>query len=312
MTSWDLLYNILRANFDGTKSAYCPVPPEEGDGKGIYDYGHTFKSVREVDKDHVEVIYLNKEGKEQTSTVDLLIGSDGASSTLRRMLRPDVTRSYAGYVAWRGTVLESSVSEAARNTFVEQITYFHTKGQQILAYTIPGKNGTLEVGQRLINFVWYCNYPEDSESYNELMTDSDGQKHRITLPAGKIRSEVWEKQKQFARDTLPPQFAEIVTDCQQPFIQAIGDVPPSENVFFGGKVLMIGDAFSGFRPHAAASTNQAALDSLLLGEKLEGKISLEEWKQKTFEYAAETQKHSVSIGDLSQYGEHPLDGMKVQ
>lgn len=28
MTSWDLVYNILRANYDGVKSDYCGVPKQ--------------------------------------------------------------------------------------------------------------------------------------------------------------------------------------------------------------------------------------------------------------------------------------------
>lgn len=40
----------------------------------------------------------------------------------------------------------------------------------------------------------------------------------------------------------------------------------NSNVFFNGKVLLIGDALAGFRPHTVASTSQAAFHSNLLAE----------------------------------------------
>ena len=46
MTSWDLLYHILRANFDGVKSEYVKAPaPEETEGSTIYDYDHQVTDV---------------------------------------------------------------------------------------------------------------------------------------------------------------------------------------------------------------------------------------------------------------------------
>jgi 2-polyprenyl-6-methoxyphenol hydroxylase-like FAD-dependent oxidoreductase len=45
---------------------------------------------------------------------NIVIGADGASSTVRRLLLPEVDRTYAGYVAWRGTVKESLLPEETR------------------------------------------------------------------------------------------------------------------------------------------------------------------------------------------------------
>ena len=218
-------------------------------------------------------------------------------------MRPDIEREYAGYVAWRGTIPESKASEECKNTIVEKIThYYSSEGMQVLAYTIPGKNGTITVGERLLNFVWYVNYEKDSPEYDELMTDVDGKKHRWTLPAGKINPKTWEAMKERAKESLPPQMAEMVVGCEQPFIQCIADVPPEENLFFDGKVMLIGDAFSAFRPHTAASTNQAALDARLLGEVLKGKMEKAQWKDETFAYAKQVQQQSVDMGNQSQSG----------
>lgn len=88
----------------------------------------------------------------------------------------------------------------------------------MLAYVIPGEHGSLEPGKRLINWVWYCNYAEGSKELDELMTGTDGSRHPITLPVGKMRPEILERQRARARESLPPQFAEIVCGTRQPFI----------------------------------------------------------------------------------------------
>ncbi len=52
---------------------------------------------------------------------DLVVGADGAGSTLRRTLLPDVGPSYSGYVAWRGLCgvadLPSRVAETLAGAF---------------------------------------------------------------------------------------------------------------------------------------------------------------------------------------------------
>lgn len=307
MTSWDLLYYLLRANFDGVESKYCDVPQEkEGEGKAEYKYGCTVTGIRDVGEKGVEVEYEDRDGKVSTTTADMVIGADGPSSTVRKILLPDVKRQYTGYVAWRGTVSEFEVSAEAQEAFVGKFTFYHARGNQILAYVIPGENGALEPGKRLINWVWYCNYGEGSKELEGLMTGTDDKRHPITLPVGKMRPEILNRQRAHAKKILPPQFAEIVCDTQQPFIQAITDVIATQNSFFDGKVLLIGDAVAGFRPHTAASTSQAAYDAQLLYDYMKGEMDREEWEKRTMEYARDMQAKGVQMGERSQFGEHPM------
>lgn len=134
------------------------------------------------------------------------------------------------------------------------------------------------------------------------MTGTDGSRHPITLPVGKMRPEILERQRARARESLPPQFAEIVCGTRQQFIQAITDVLASRDSFFDGKVLLVGDAVAGFRPHTAASTSQAAYDALLLGEWMRGEMGRGEWEGRTMEFAREMQ----GMGERSQFGAHPM------
>lgn len=311
MTSWDLVYHILRANFDGIESAYCSVPePLESDGKATHLHGHTVTKVKDLG-DTLEVFYTSNSGKEGSMIADFVVGADGPSSTIRSILQPDVQRTYTGYVALRGTVLENEASPQAREAFSERFTFFHAHGIQILAYLIPGKNGTLEPGKRLINFVYYTNFPsksldEPSPELAKLMTDRDGLRHRITMPPGKIDPKAWEKQREIASQCLPPQFAEIVRGTKKPFVQAITDVISPQNEFFGGKLVLIGDALAGFRPHTVASTSQAAFDAMILADMIEGKVDREVWKKQTMAYARTIQKRGVEMGKRSQHEDLPL------
>jgi 2-polyprenyl-6-methoxyphenol hydroxylase-like FAD-dependent oxidoreductase len=315
MTSWDLLYHLLRTNFDGVESEYAKAPsPEAHEGKMTYDYGH---QVTDIDLSSAEALSIKAKtptGDNVTIDADMLIGADGPSSTIRGFIDPKMKRKYAGYVAWRGTVPEDRVSQSASDIFVEKFPFFHTKGIQILAYTIPGHNGTVEPGKRLLNWVWYVNYKEESPEHIELMTDKEGKRHHITLPPGGIQDDVWKRQKEMADDVLPPQFAELVNRTEVPFIQAITDVvSPAAILPSDSRVLVIGDALAGFRPHTAASTNQAAMDAMELAKAVDQILGgadrdevLKSWEQGVLDYARSMQQHGVDIGNRSQFGIHPL------
>jgi 2-polyprenyl-6-methoxyphenol hydroxylase-like FAD-dependent oxidoreductase len=312
-----LLYHLLRTNFDGAESEYAKPPaPEAHEGTTTYDYGH---QVTDIDFQRPEALSIKaktSKAEDVTFDADLLIGADGPSSTIRKFIDSSVQRKYAGYVAWRGTVPETQVSQAATDVFVEKFPFFHTEGIQILAYTIPGHNGTVEPGKRLLNWVWYVNYKEESPEHVELMTDKDGKRHHITLPPGGITEDVWERQKKFASEVLPPQFAELVRKTEVPFIQAITDVvSPAAVLPKDSRVLLIGDALAGFRPHTAASTNQAALDAMELAGAIDRILRgedrttvLQVWEKRVLDYAHSMQQHGVDIGNRSQFGLHPLRG----
>ena len=326
MTSWDLAYYLGRANFDGVESKYVPNKSAwkklEGEGTARYEYGRSVTGVEEVGE-MVEISYesTRRDGKDATIDedkkcsfqADILIAAEGPSSNLRKQLLPHApSRTHTGYVAFRGTCPEYEVSSSGSDVFVERFTFFHSAGTQILAYTIPGPSGALEKGKRLVNWVWYCNYEEDSKEYKELMTDVDGQTHKWTLPTGgKMRSEVWERQMERAREILPPQFAEIVTKTKTPFVQAIADLlPPEKNSKFsrllGGKVILVGDALCGFRPHTAASTSQAAFHALQLERVFGGTLSWDDYENDAYEFARYWSDRGIKLGERSQHGRHPL------
>jgi 2-polyprenyl-6-methoxyphenol hydroxylase-like FAD-dependent oxidoreductase len=168
---------------------------------------------------------------------------------------------------------------------------------------IPGINGALAVGSRTVNWAWYCTYPSGSPELEELMTDTSSQRHRFSVPPGKVSPRIWTHQQALAAELLPADFAELVSKTTHPFVQLVTDVIASRASFFNGKVLLVGDALAGFRPHVFASTNQAALDALLLRDWLEGKTSLEEWEGSVLRYAREMSQSSIAIGQKIMFPE---------
>lgn len=314
MTSWDLAYYILRANVDGLENAYCDVPKtEDSETEVKHLHGHRFTGLweQESNRGRLVVEYETSDKVKGSVEADLVIGADGPSSTIRNIFSPGVERKYAGYVALRGTVREDSVTPKTLEAFKERFTFFHCSGVQILAYLIPGKDGTLEPGKRFINFVYYKNtkprsLADKSAEFRELMTDVEGKYHRITLPPGKINPVAWKKQCDIAREVLPPQFAELVCSTDKPFVQAITDVISPTNEFLDGRVILIGDALAGFRPHTVASTSQACFDAMILADMIEGTVGRLEWKKQTLGYARTIQARGVSMGERSQHEDLPL------
>jgi len=135
MTSWGVIYNHLRANFDGFASNFCPNPPkpDEADGTATFDRGKRVTSLERIDSG-VEIAYEDLLNKDERGILqaDMVIIANGANSTLRGSLFPSVERVYAGYVAFRGTVPEADVSEDAKKTFDPNLTYYSFKNGYIL------------------------------------------------------------------------------------------------------------------------------------------------------------------------------------
>jgi 2-polyprenyl-6-methoxyphenol hydroxylase-like FAD-dependent oxidoreductase len=303
MSSWDLTYHLMRANYDGVASPYCDVPaPDPSHGKSVYLHGHTVAAVVESEGG-VRVSWELTSDSSRTGTLnaDRVVGADGPSSFVRSLFNPGLEQKYACYCALRGTVVEHEASPEVLTTFANHFTFYHGPGIQILAYPIPGLHGTVEPGQRLINFVYYTNFPEGSPELDEILTDRHGRRHRITLPPGLMDPKAWERQRAIARERLPPQFAELVCNAQRPFVQAVTDVISPTNEFLGGKVVLVGDALASFRPHTVASTSQAAFDAMLYADYVAGKVSRDEWRRLTMGYARFVYKRGVDMGERSQH-----------
>jgi|SRR5579871_2005060 2-polyprenyl-6-methoxyphenol hydroxylase-like FAD-dependent oxidoreductase len=137
------------------------------------------------------------------------------------------------------------------------------------------------------------------------MTDKNGETHPWTNqhpPQPLI-----DKQRSYAKEVLPPQFAELVELTDKPFIQAVTDVLSPHCVFHQGRIVLCGDAVAGFRPHTAASTSQAAFHALQLDKYLrQEQVDWDRFEGEILEYARNGVEHGIKLGNRSQFQKHPM------
>ena len=280
-SSWNAVYRTLLQGFDADR----------------YHLGAEMASFVDED-DGVEVTF--RDGRRIRA--ELLVCADGINSSSRRTLLPDALPRYAGYVAWRGVIPESQLGPTTYDALHDALTYQQLPESHILVYPIPGLDGGIEPGQRLMNIVWYRNVAESD--LPSLLTDRDGRVRSVSLPPGAARDDVIAEMREFARDHLAPPIAEVVTGIEEPFLQAVFDIEVPRMAF--GRTCLIGDAAFSVRPHAAAGTAKAAEDGYILAEELDAasgdvRIALRRWEQRQLVLGKLLLERTRQIGDSSQF-----------
>jgi 2,6-dihydroxypyridine 3-monooxygenase len=280
-SSWNTVYRQLLAAF----------------GPERYLLGRDVSEFTEDAEEEVTVRFADG----AVETVDLLVCADGVGSRSRAHLLPDVRAGYSGYVAWRGMVPEQLLPPAVAARLADAITYFVYANSHILLYPIPGAEGSVTPGERLINFVWYRNYL-DGGDLDELLTDTEGVRHELSLPPGGVRDAHVEELRAVAAGRLPAAVATVVCAVDRPFLQVVYDVEVSRMAF--GRVCLIGDAAWVVRPHAAAGTAKAAADAWTLAEALAGhddvRAALVAWEPGQLALGRQLLERTRRIGARSQ------------
>jgi 2,6-dihydroxypyridine 3-monooxygenase len=233
---------------------------------------------------------------------DLLVCADGIGSTARRKLLPDVEPSYAGYVGWRGTVVERELSEQSFRTFAQAITYCIRPNSHILVYSIPSLDGSLEPGRRLTNWVWYRNV--DPSALDRLLVDRHGIRHDVSVGTGEVPDDTVAELVADAASSYPPPLVELITKSRKPFVQVVFDVAVPRMVF--GRIVLVGDAAFALRPHVAVGTAKAAEDAWTLARALAESAgdlpgALREWEAGQIALARSAMKRARDAGARSQF-----------
>lgn len=170
-------------------------------------------------------------------------------------------------------------------------------------YLTPGPSGSTAPGERLLDWCWYdiC----DGQSIDEIMTDSSGYRHGQTVPRGSVRPDVWKKQVSRAEEVLPAGFRDIVKETTSPLVTAITSFESPKALLCGGKVVLVGEAFTQLRPHLGLSSNLAAFQALTLANALKGQKSLAEWEEEVIKLGHEDSVRSSAMGTLGMTGSWP-------
>lgn len=232
---------------------------------------------------------------------DLLVAADGIASTVRGIVSPHTTTDYAGYVAWRGTVLEADLEADTAAIFEDAMVYQVLDHAHFLAYAIPGPVDSIIPGERALNFVWYRNAP--GSEFDEIMVDRHGEHRPATMPPGLAQDRFVAELRDDAARNLAPQLRDLVLACEEPFIQAIFDMAADR--FVHGRIALIGDAATALRPHVAAGTAKACADGWALRDHLgrggELDAALADWEHEQLGLAQTVAAKSRRMGQRAQF-----------
>jgi 2,6-dihydroxypyridine 3-monooxygenase len=280
-TSWGTVYRALLHDF----------------GDRRYHLGQACTAVQQ-DADHVELRFDTG----RIEQADLVVFADGVSSTGRRLLYPDVRGQYSGYVGWRGTVREDRISDDTRAVLADAVTYSVGPDTHAVMYTIPGVDGELEQGKRLLNYVWYRNVAEGAD-LRELTTDIRGFENPVSLHPGSVQQRFVDEMRAAAVEQLAPAVAEVIVATEQPFLQVVSDTAIPGMV--DGRVAIIGDAAFSVRPHPAAGSAKAAADAWALAEHLQAHdgeivLALKAWEPGQLELGSRLLERAAAMGARSQ------------
>lgn len=195
----------------------------------------------------------------------LVVGADGVRSALRRAVEPDrpVAES-AGYLVWRGLVLEADLPPGtplppARDTF----TVLYASGFALGAYAVPGPDGSTRRGERRLAFAWCDARPH--EALSGLVGRDEGRFDTVQPEA--LSDKLLRDLAVTAREVWPSPWNGVIAHAvenHEVFATPIAEYLPRWLV--SGTVALVGDAAHATTPMTGAGLHTGLLDALALGE----------------------------------------------
>ncbi len=243
-TSWALLYRLLLEQYPAA-------------------HYHGGCNVVAVQQDDDRAAVTLDDGR--TLEADLIVGADGMRSTVRGALYPDVQPQYVGYIAWRGMLEERHASPEFVDACFSALNFSFPAGEELIGYPVAGHNGSVEVGQRRFNIMWYRPVSPGA-ALRDMFTGVDGIHHATGIPPSLVRPELVAAMKSDARVLFPTIFSRVIESMEGMFVQAIYDLESS--CIGQGRIALIGDAAFVARPHCGAGVSKAADDAASLADAL--------------------------------------------
>jgi len=199
---------------------------------------------------------------------DLVVGADGARSTVRATVDPaHPDGGYAGVLLWRTLVDERAMPPAvALPPAGEPAREVYAGPFRLVTYPVPGPGGETAVGQRRLNMVWYD--PEQRELLHEAGL-LDGQTVHGSLAPGALPAPVRQRLADFAAARWPSPWREALTlalDTGTVFGTPIVHYKPTRLVT--GRVALAGDAAHAASPMVGGGFRQGLYDVLALAQAL--------------------------------------------
>jgi len=203
---------------------------------------------------------------------DLVIGADGYRSIVRRYVAPDQPdTTFAGYMLWRGLVEEAELpAQAPRPSRVPSISVEREGAYRLVAYHVPGADGSVEPGRRRISFAWYDPFQE------ELLRKTgavDGGTVRHSIVPSAIPTDLAETLQDRARQLWPDPWrssVQVGLRAGRCFGTPIAEYVPTQLI--AEHMALIGDAAHVSSPMTGSGFHYALLDVLSLRQALAGGV----------------------------------------
>jgi 2-polyprenyl-6-methoxyphenol hydroxylase-like FAD-dependent oxidoreductase len=197
---------------------------------------------------------------------DLVIGADGARSTVRAAVSPeDPAAHYAGVLLWRALVDEQALPGGVpRLRSDEPSREVYAGPYRLVTYLVPGPAGETSVGQRRLNLVWYD--PEQRDLLRDLGV-LEGELVHGSLAPGTMPAPVRERLATFAAANWPSPWREalaVALASGTVFGTPIVHYRPRRLVH--GRVAVAGDAAHAASPMVGGGFRQGLYDVAALAQ----------------------------------------------
>jgi 2-polyprenyl-6-methoxyphenol hydroxylase-like FAD-dependent oxidoreductase len=203
-----------------------------------------------------------------TFTADLVVGADGARSTVRATVDPaHPDARYAGVLLWRTLVDEQAMPpDVALPRAGEPAREVYAGPYRLVTYPVPGPDAETAVGHRRLNMVWYD--PEQGELLHEAGL-LDGQTVHGSLAPGALPGTVRQRLADFAAARWPSPWREALTLALAGgtvFGTPIVHYKPDRLVT--GRVALAGDAAHAASPMVGGGFRQGLYDVRALAQAM--------------------------------------------
>ena len=251
MTSWESLFTLLRGAWPDQRY-------------------HLGRELVDLHEDAAGVTAIFADGSRATG--DLLVAADGFRSAVRERCFENAHPLYAGYVAWRALVPEADLPADAHKALFDHFAFCLPDDEQVIGYPVAGEGHDLRLGHRRYNLGWYRRARE-GDQLADLLTDSSGFTHSMSIPPPLIRPDVIAEMRARAEYSLAPALAAVIRAARMPFFQPIYEL--ESPTMIKGRVALLGDAAYVARPHVGAGVVKAGLDAEALATALATRPDLE-------------------------------------
>jgi 2-polyprenyl-6-methoxyphenol hydroxylase-like FAD-dependent oxidoreductase len=203
---------------------------------------------------------------------DVVVGADGYRSTVRRYVdpqRPNAT--YAGYMLWRGMCSERDLPPGTPRPS-GYVSVHRTRAYRLVAYAVPGADGSIVPGERDISWAWY---DPDRRTFLEQRGCLAGDDVIGTLTAEKFDVPLRDELAQLAATTWPSPWREAIVQTLEgadPFGTPIAEYVPDRLV--RERAAIIGDAAHVASPMTGSGLRYAFLDVLALAHAVKTHASV--------------------------------------